>query len=168
MPRAGSARHNLSFGVQGTLLPRDRQPQADNNAAVGTGNIFTLPALPEAPTFQDPYINRTERGAEFFAFDAIQWTQAFQTWLGVRHSAPEARKRRHGRQPEHRRIRDHHHALDGRHLAAGSSDHGLRELRRRRRVRNSAGTQPIRQRRPALLRAQEPANRGGRKSHQTP
>jgi len=82
----GSVRHNLSFGVQGTRYRETGEPQADNNAAVGTGNIFTLPALPEAPIYQDPYITRKERGVEFFAFDAIQWTQAFQTWLGVRYS----------------------------------------------------------------------------------
>jgi iron complex outermembrane receptor protein len=82
----GSVRHNLSFGVQGTRYKETGEPQADNNQAVGTGNIFTLPVLPQDPTFQDPYTTRTERGTEFFAFDAIQWTSAFQTWLGLRHS----------------------------------------------------------------------------------
>ncbi|MFO1279671.1 MAG: TonB-dependent siderophore receptor [Burkholderiaceae bacterium] len=84
--QTGSVRHNLNFGVLGTRYRETGEPQADNNAAVGTGNIFTLPALPEAPIFQDPYITRTERGVEFFAFDAIQWTESFQTWLGLRHS----------------------------------------------------------------------------------
>jgi iron complex outermembrane receptor protein len=82
----GSVRHNLSFGLQGTRYTETGEPQADNNMAVGTGNLFTLPELPQDPTFQDPYTTRTERSTEFFAFDAIQWTSAFQTWLGVRHS----------------------------------------------------------------------------------
>ena len=82
----GSVRHNLSFGLQGTRYKETGEPQADNNMAVGTGNLFTLPELPQDPTFQDPYTTRTERSTEFFAFDAIQWTSAFQTWIGVRHS----------------------------------------------------------------------------------
>jgi len=84
--RSGGVRHNLSFGVQGTRYSETGTPQADNNAAVGTGNIYTLPALPQDPTYQDPYTTRTERGTEFFFFDAIEWTPAFQTWLGVRYS----------------------------------------------------------------------------------
>jgi iron complex outermembrane receptor protein len=42
--------------------------------------------LPPDPTFGDPYTNRTERSTEFFAYDAIQWSPAFQTWLGLRHT----------------------------------------------------------------------------------
>ncbi len=82
----GTVQHNLTFGFQGTRYSETGAPQADNNAAVGTGNLFTLPALPQDPTYQDPYVTRTERGAEFFAFDAIEWTREFQTWVGLRHS----------------------------------------------------------------------------------
>jgi iron complex outermembrane receptor protein len=85
----GALRHNLSFGLQSTRFKERGEPQADNNAAVGTGNIFTLPALPPAATFADPYTNRTERSTEFFAYDAIQWTTAFQTWIGLRHTRLE-------------------------------------------------------------------------------
>ncbi|MBK7507641.1 MAG: hypothetical protein IPI16_05485 [Comamonadaceae bacterium] len=119
--QTGSVRHNLNFGVQGTRYRETGEPQADNNMAVGTGNLFTLPELPQDPTFQDPYTTRKERSTEFFAFDAIQWTQAFQTWLGVRHSrlhresAATDGSQRHALRPLH------HHALACRHLATGSS-----------------------------------------------
>jgi iron complex outermembrane receptor protein len=82
----GAVKHNLSFGVQGTRFKERGEPQADNNWAVGTGNLFTLPALPQDPTFGDPNTNRTERSTEYFAFDAIQWTPALQTWAGLRHT----------------------------------------------------------------------------------
>lgn len=82
----GAIKHNLSFGVLASRFKERGEPQADNNWAVGTGNMFTLPALPQDPTFGDPYTQRTERSTEFFAFDAIQWTSAVQTWAGLRHS----------------------------------------------------------------------------------
>ena len=82
----GPLKHNLSFGVQATRFKERGEPQADNNWAVGTGNIFTLLPLPQDPTFGDPYTNRTERSTEFFVFDAVQWSPALQTWLGVRHT----------------------------------------------------------------------------------
>jgi iron complex outermembrane receptor protein len=82
----GAVKHHLSFGVQASRFKERGEPQADNNWAVGTGNLLTLPALPQDATFGDPYVNRTERSTEFFAFDAIQWTPALQTWLGLRHT----------------------------------------------------------------------------------
>ncbi|MBL8370088.1 MAG: TonB-dependent siderophore receptor [Burkholderiaceae bacterium] len=82
----GAVRHHLSFGVLASRFIDRGEPQADNNSAVGTGNLFTLPVLPPDPTFGDPYTNRTERSTEFFAYDAIQWSPAFQTWLGLRHT----------------------------------------------------------------------------------
>lgn len=85
----GGVRHALNVGMLASRFTDRGEPQADNNAAVGTGNIFTLPVLPPDPTFLDPYTNRTERSTEFFAYDAIQWTPALQTWLGVRHTRLE-------------------------------------------------------------------------------
>ncbi|MBK7991784.1 MAG: hypothetical protein IPK05_19410 [Comamonadaceae bacterium] len=72
-----SVRHNLQLWRARHPVPRNRRTPGRQQCGRGTGNIFTLPAPPEAPIYQDPYITRKERGVEFFAFDAIQWTQAF-------------------------------------------------------------------------------------------
>lgn len=82
----GAVGHKLSAGVLTSRLRVRGQPQADNNAAVGTGNLFTLPTLPADASFTDPFTNRSERSTEFFATDVIQWTPALQTWLGLRHT----------------------------------------------------------------------------------
>lgn len=82
----GAVKHQLSFGWLGSRYVERGQPQADNNAAVGTGNLFTLPTLPADPTYGDPYTQLTERSQELYAYDVIQWTQNFQTWLGLRHT----------------------------------------------------------------------------------
>lgn len=82
----GAVRHHLSFGLLASRFTDRGDPQADNNWAVGTGNLFTLPALPPDPTFSDPYTQRSERSTEFFVYDAIQWSAGFQTWLGLRHT----------------------------------------------------------------------------------
>lgn len=83
---SGTVRHYLSFGVLASRFTDRGEPQADNNWAVGTGNLYSLPALPPDPTFGDPYTSRTERSTEFFAYDAIQWTRTVQTWAGLRHT----------------------------------------------------------------------------------
>lgn len=80
------ATHHLTAGVLQSRQTERGQPQADNNAAVGTGNLYTLPALPADPTFTDPYTQRTERSTEVFVYDHMAWSDAFSTWLGVRHS----------------------------------------------------------------------------------
>lgn len=82
----GGVTHHLSAGVLQTRYTDRGQAQADNNAAVGTGNIHTLPALPADATFADPYTNRKERSTEWFAFDRMAWGDEFSTWVGVRHS----------------------------------------------------------------------------------
>ena len=82
----GTATHRLSAGV---LTSRHRQQgnaQADNNAAAGTGNLFTRPNLPAVPNFTDPDTNRSERSTELFVTDAIRWSDHFETWLGLRHT----------------------------------------------------------------------------------
>ena len=78
--------HQLTFGLLRQRQTDSGQPQADNNAAVGTGNIGALPALPADATFGDPYTNRTDRSTELFAYDRVEWSSQFSTWFGLRHS----------------------------------------------------------------------------------
>jgi iron complex outermembrane receptor protein len=82
----GAVRHQVGMGVLISRYTERGEPQADNNSAVGTANIFTLPTLPPDATFSDPYTNRTERSTELFVQDAIQWAPGLHTWLGLRHS----------------------------------------------------------------------------------
>lgn len=84
--QTGSIGHKLSAGVLLNRFTLRGQAQADGNAATGTGNIFTLPALPPLPEFTDPFTNRSERSTELFVTDVVQWTPALQTWLGLRHT----------------------------------------------------------------------------------
>lgn len=80
------ATHHITAGILQSRQTERGQPQADNNYAVGTGNIYTLPALPADATFGDPYTNRTERSTEVFAYDHMAWSPTFSTWMGLRHS----------------------------------------------------------------------------------
>lgn len=82
----GAIKHQLRFGLQRSRHSDLGQPQADNNAAVGTGNLFSRPDLPADPSYFDPYTNLRERSTEIFAYDAIEWTPALSTWLGLRHT----------------------------------------------------------------------------------
>lgn len=84
--KTGAIKHQLRLGVQANRHTDLGQPQADNNAAVGTGNIYTQPALPADPSYTDPYTNLRERSTEFFAYDAIEWAPGLSTWLGLRHT----------------------------------------------------------------------------------
>jgi iron complex outermembrane receptor protein len=87
--KGGGLTHRLRLGVMASRHTDQGQPQADNNAAVGTGNIYTSPALPADPSYTDPYTNLSERSTEFFAYDAIEWAPGVQTWLGLRHTRLE-------------------------------------------------------------------------------
>lgn len=83
------ATHHLTAGIQRNRYTERGNPQADNNDAVGTGNLYSLPALPANATFRDPYTNRSERSTELFVYDHIAWTSALSTWVGLRHSRLE-------------------------------------------------------------------------------
>ncbi|MDP2263002.1 MAG: TonB-dependent siderophore receptor [Hydrogenophaga sp.] len=83
---AGGLTHKLSAGVLTSRYKERGQPQADNNEAVGIGNLFTLPGFAPRAAYTDPYTNRTERSTEFFANDNIRWNDQFQTWVGLRHT----------------------------------------------------------------------------------
>lgn len=87
--QAAGATHHLNAGVLRTRYTENGQPQADNNAAVGTGNIYTLPALPADASYFDPYTNRQERSTEWFGYDRMVWSPTFSTWAGLRHSRVE-------------------------------------------------------------------------------
>ena len=82
----GGVPHQLTVGVLKQHQTDNGQAQADNNAAVGTGNIHTLPTLPADATFADPYTNRNDRSTEWFAHDRVAWTSTVSTWMGLRHS----------------------------------------------------------------------------------
>lgn len=84
--QTGQVQHHLSMGLLQTRYTERGEPQADNNDAVGSGNIYTLPALPANATFSDPYTQRTERSTEVFAYDRIVLNPQWSTWLGLRHS----------------------------------------------------------------------------------
>lgn len=82
----GALQHQVSAGVVTSRFTDRGQPQADNNAPVGLGNIYTLPPFVPLAEFTDPYTNRTERSTEFFFTDVIRWNAQLQTWLGLRHT----------------------------------------------------------------------------------
>ena len=82
----GAVQHQVSAGVVTSRFTDRGQPQADNNAPVGTGNLFTLPPFAPLADYTDPYTLRTERSTEFFATDVIRWNTQLQTWLGLRHT----------------------------------------------------------------------------------
>lgn len=83
---AGGLTHRLGAGVLTSRYKERGHPQADNNEAVGIGNLFTLPGFTPRADYTDPYTNRTERSTEFFATDAIRWNEQLQTWIGLRHT----------------------------------------------------------------------------------
>lgn len=82
----GALTHHVGLGVMRSRFTERGQPQADNNAAAGTGNVFSLPQVPANPLFTDPYTLRTDTATEWFAHDRIVWSPNFSTWLGLRHS----------------------------------------------------------------------------------
>ena len=82
----GGLNHQVALGVLRQSQSDTGQPQADNNSAVGTGNIDALPNLPADPTFADPYTLLHDSSTELFAHDRIQLSPTVSTWLGLRHS----------------------------------------------------------------------------------
>ncbi|MEY4979100.1 MAG: hypothetical protein RLZZ352_1370 [Pseudomonadota bacterium] len=82
----GTWQHQVSAGFLTSRFTDRGQPQADNNAPVGTGNLFSLPPFAPLADYTDPYTQRTERSTEFFATDVIRWSPQWQTWLGLRHT----------------------------------------------------------------------------------
>ncbi|MGY8903328.1 MAG: TonB-dependent siderophore receptor [Burkholderiales bacterium] len=80
--------HDLRFGLTRSTTQDRFQRQAFN--FVGTGNLSLVRGGTQVftanPTLSDENTNRDEQNTEFAAFDAIAWTPAFTTWLGLRHT----------------------------------------------------------------------------------
>lgn len=77
-------RHDLSTGVLFSRFRSRLQGQAYNFA--GTGNIWgTLPTVAD-PSLTGTNTDRTERSTEFYLRDAVQLSERWQGWLGLRHT----------------------------------------------------------------------------------
>jgi iron complex outermembrane receptor protein len=87
--QTGGLSHQVSAGVLSSRYKERGQPQADNNATVGTGHLFGLPSFDPRPLYTDPYTQRSERSTELFATDAIRWNEQLKTWVGLRHTRLE-------------------------------------------------------------------------------
>lgn len=77
-------RHELSTGVLFTRFKSRFQRQAYNYA--GTGNISGQLQTPADPSLTDENTLRDERSTELYLRDAIQLSEAWQAWLGLRHT----------------------------------------------------------------------------------
>ena len=77
-------RHDLTTGVLFSRFRSRLQGQAYNWA--GTGNIWgTLPTVAD-PTLTGTNTDRTERSTELYLRDAVQLSERWQGWLGLRHT----------------------------------------------------------------------------------
>ncbi|WP_238139337.1 TonB-dependent siderophore receptor [Roseateles aquatilis] len=80
----GGMTHQLTTGVLFSRFKSRLQGQAYNWA--GTGNIWgTLPTVAD-PTLTGTNTDRTERSTEFYLRDAVELSDRWQGWLGVRHT----------------------------------------------------------------------------------
>lgn len=85
---AGGVQHDLSFGVLASRF-KVRGNDRYGGTMIGPGNLFTLPAVAPTTAPDDNFTNRTERSTEFFVTDVMRWSEAFQTWAGLRHTRLE-------------------------------------------------------------------------------
>lgn len=77
-------RHDLTTGVLFSRFRSRLQGQAYNYA--GTGNIWgTLPTVAD-PSLTGTNTDRTERSTELYLRDAVQLSERWQGWLGLRHT----------------------------------------------------------------------------------
>jgi iron complex outermembrane receptor protein len=83
----GAIAHDLSVGILRSRVRNRFGEQAFNPTGVGdiSGTAVVAPA--PLPTF--PSTNRDEHSTELSLSDAIQWTPAFTTWVGARHTRLE-------------------------------------------------------------------------------
>lgn len=103
---AAGLRHKLSAGVLVSRFTLRGQTRANDSGFIAGGNLFTLPNLAPNPQIVDPFTNRTERSTEFFVTDVIRWSEAFQTWAGLRHTRLERESIRTGTDPRATRYED--------------------------------------------------------------
>jgi iron complex outermembrane receptor protein len=83
----GSLTHHLGLGVLRSQFESRLQDRVDDGTIVGTGTIdgrTIIPTLPALGTV--PNTNRSERGTELQARDAIALTERSTVWLGLRYT----------------------------------------------------------------------------------
>jgi iron complex outermembrane receptor protein len=80
----GALAHELSLGVQRTVVRNRFQADAFNFA--GTGSIDGTLIVPPAPDATMPQTNRDERSTELSLRDAIAFGRGTTAWLGARHT----------------------------------------------------------------------------------
>jgi iron complex outermembrane receptor protein len=80
----GPLTHQLSVGVQRTVVRNRFQDQAFNFA--GTGHVDGTRVTPPAPALTAPNTNRDERSTEISVRDAIAFGRGTTAWLGARHT----------------------------------------------------------------------------------
>ncbi|MDB5849047.1 MAG: TonB-dependent siderophore receptor, partial [Rhodoferax sp.] len=80
----GGIGHDLSLGLMRSRVHNRFQDSAYNY--VGSGNIDGTAVVPADPSLTTPNTNRDERSLELSLSDAIHWTPAFTTWVGLRHT----------------------------------------------------------------------------------
>lgn len=76
--------HDLSGGVMRSLARTDVPTAAYGYA--GTGNIYEDLSVPANPEVNTPQNVRRERTTEFYLRDNVRLSEAWQAWLGVRHT----------------------------------------------------------------------------------
>ncbi len=80
----GSVRHDLAFGLQSAKVKNRFDLQAYNYA--GTGNVQGTAVTPADPSLNDQNTNRDEKSVALSVHDAIRWSPALTTWVGLRHT----------------------------------------------------------------------------------
>jgi iron complex outermembrane receptor protein len=80
----GSVQHQLGASWLSSRT-RDRFERNAYNW-VGNGNLGNLQAVSPDPSLTGESTQRSEQSTELSAYDAIQWTPQWSTWLGLRHS----------------------------------------------------------------------------------
>jgi len=82
-----SVQHTLATGV---LLSRyEGRPQRQAYNYAGTGPADGTAIVPAAPTLTDESTLRTERSTEVYVRDAMQLSERWQLWAGLRHTRLE-------------------------------------------------------------------------------
>jgi iron complex outermembrane receptor protein len=80
----GAVAHDVSVTLLRSRVRNRFEEQAFN--PTGAGDIGGTAVVAPAPVPTFPSTNRDERSTELAVSDAIQWTPAFTTWIGARHT----------------------------------------------------------------------------------
>jgi iron complex outermembrane recepter protein len=76
--------HQLSLGILQSTFKEVGETGAYNYSS--TVNLFTPQATAPDASLTDFHTNRTDKSLELSASDAVQWSNQFSTWLGLRHT----------------------------------------------------------------------------------